>query len=186
MTTTTETEAGTRPAAGGGAARVLVTYASRHGATRGIAERVAAGLREGGLAVDVHAVGDLGDIDGYGAVVLGAPVYDGRWPPEADDLVTRQRAALAAVPLWLFSVGSFGDTRRVIGPLMRREPRNIAEVRAALSPRDYRVFAGVIERSMWPLPSRIFYHAFGGRLGDHRDWAAIDAWARAIARELRA
>ena len=36
---------------------------------------------------------------------------------------------------WLFSVGTFGDRRRVIGPLMRREPRNIAQVRETMRPR---------------------------------------------------
>ncbi|WP_259316221.1 flavodoxin domain-containing protein [Capillimicrobium parvum] len=136
------------------------------------------------MAVDVRAVGEVGDVGGAAAVVFGAPVYDGRWPPEASEFVRREAAALRGRPVWLFSVGAFGDTKRMIGPLVRREPRDIAEVRAALSPRDYRVFAGVVERDMWPLASRVLYHAFGGRLGDHRDWDAIDAWGRAIAREL--
>jgi hypothetical protein len=27
----------------------------------------------------------------------------------------------------------------------------------------------------------VFFHAFGGRFGDHRDWPTIDAWADRIA-----
>ena len=27
----------------------------------------------------------------------------------------------------------------------------------------------------------LFFHAFGGRFGDHRDWPTIDAWADQIA-----
>ena len=83
-------------------------------------------------------------------------------------------------------MGSFGDRRRLTGPLMLREPRNIARVRETMRPSDYRVFAGVILRGQWPLPARLLFHAFGGRLGDNRDWAGIDAWAQTIADALAA
>ncbi len=88
------------------------------------------------------------------------------------------------VQFWLFSVGTFGDRKRLIGPLMRREPKGIRELERELRPRDYRVFAGVIDRHQWPFFSRLFFHSLGGRLGDNRDWDAIDAWAREIAHAL--
>jgi menaquinone-dependent protoporphyrinogen oxidase len=165
-------------------ADVLVAFASRHGATRGVAERIAARLRDGGLAVAVSPVEDIQELPPGRAVVLGSPVYDQRWPPEFDAFLERHLECLAGRRVWLFSVGTFGDGRRVIGPLMRREPRNIAEVREALQPHDYRVFAGVILRHQWPLPSRMLFHAFGGRLGDNRDWPAVDAWSESIAEAL--
>jgi hypothetical protein len=37
---------------------------------------------------------------------------------------------------------------------MKREPHGIREIEAAVHPRDYRVFAGVIDRHQWPLMSR--------------------------------
>jgi menaquinone-dependent protoporphyrinogen oxidase len=83
------------------------------------------------------------------------------------------------------SVGSFGDTHRGIGKLMRREPREIGEFQDAIHPREYRVFAGAIQRNQWPLPSRLFFHAFGGRFGDNRDWPEIEGWAKNIARTLK-
>ncbi len=164
---------------------VLVVFASRHGSTAGIAERVAGRLREGGNRVDLHSVGEVDSVVAYDAVVLGSPVYDQAWPPEADSFAAHHRGALAERPVWLFSVGSFGDRKRLIGPLMRREPRNIAELRAAIGPRDYRVFAGVVEKQRWPLLSRVFFRLLGGRFGDQRDWPAIDEWAAAIAAALR-
>jgi menaquinone-dependent protoporphyrinogen oxidase len=163
---------------------VLVVFASRHGATCGVAERIATRLHEGGIEVALSGVEDVGEIPPEAAVVLGSPVYDQRWAPEFDTFVDRHLDSLADRRVWLFSVGTFGDGRRVIGPLMRREPRNIAQVREAVGPVDYRVFAGVILRHQWPLPSRMLFHAFGGRLGDNRDWAAIDEWADGIARAL--
>jgi len=163
---------------------VLVAFASRHGATRGVAERIAARLHERGLAVALHQVEDVGEVPPGCAVVLGSPVYDQSWPPEFEDFVARHEQSFAQRPTWLFSVGTFGDRRRVIGPLMRREPRSIEQVRGTIRPREYRVFAGVIRREQWPLPSRMLFHLFGGRLGDNRDWTGIDEWAETIAEAL--
>lgn len=163
---------------------VLVAFASRHGATRGVAERIAARLQDGGLAVTLGQVEDVPETPPGCAVVLGSPVYDQSWPPEFDDFVERHMQSLAGRRTWLFSVGTFGDRRRVIGPLMRREPRNIGQVCETMRPADYRVFAGVIRREQWPLPSRMLFHLFGGRLGDNREWAGIDEWAETILETL--
>jgi menaquinone-dependent protoporphyrinogen oxidase len=163
---------------------VLVVYASRRGSTEGIAARIAARLEGSGAAVDLRRVDQVEALDAYDAVVFGAPVYDQSWPPEADRFVNGHRDALAARPLWLFSVGSFGDTKRLIGPLTLKEPKSIAQVRAAIRPHEYRVFQGVIRKHQWPLWSRLVFHAFGGRFGDHRDWPVIDAWADQIALAL--
>jgi menaquinone-dependent protoporphyrinogen oxidase len=164
---------------------VLVVYASRHGATEGIAARLAARLVDSGAAVDLRRVDEVQTLDAYDAVVFGAPVYDQSWPPEADRFVATHSDALAARPLWLFSVGAFGDTKRIVGPLTLKEPKDIAEIRDAVRPREYRVFQGVIRKHQWPFWSRAFFHAFGGRFGDHRDWPAIDAWAERIALALQ-
>ncbi|MGZ4269696.1 MAG: flavodoxin domain-containing protein [Solirubrobacteraceae bacterium] len=165
--------------------RVLVAYATRAGSTRSVAERLATRLREGGSSVDVREASAAGDAGAYDAVVLGSAVYGQAWLPEARALARRDEAALAARPLWLFSVGSFGDGRRLLGALVRQEPRGIGELRGRLGARGYRVFAGVIERHQWPLASRLLFRALGGRFGDRRDWAAIDAWGQEIAAGLR-
>jgi menaquinone-dependent protoporphyrinogen oxidase len=163
---------------------VLVAFASRHGATRGVAERICVRLHDGGLEAELRGVEDPEPLPPGCAVVLGSPVYDQRWPPETDAFVERHAHALAERELWLFSVGTFGDRRRGLGRFMTREPRGIDELREALRPRDYRVFAGVIRREQWPPASRLLYHAFGGRLGDNRDWDDIGAWADGIAASL--
>jgi menaquinone-dependent protoporphyrinogen oxidase len=161
--------------------RVLVCYASRFGSTRAIAEHVAAVLSERGSSVDVKPASEVDTVDGYDVVVFGSAVFNQKWMAAGERFVNENVEALAARAGWLFSVGTFGDTKRVIGPLMRREPTGIRTIEAALHPRDYRVFAGVIDRHQWPFFSRLFYHALGGHLGDNRDWPAIDAWAAEIA-----
>jgi menaquinone-dependent protoporphyrinogen oxidase len=160
---------------------LLVAYASRHGATAGIAARIAGRLVDAGVSVDLRKLDEIETLDPYDAIVLGAPVYDQSWPPEADAFIAGNREALAARPLWLFSVGSFGDTKRLIGPLTHKEPRRIAEIRAEIRASEYRVFQGVIQKNQWPFWSRLLFRALGGRFGDHRDWQAIDAWADRLA-----
>ena len=164
---------------------VLVAYATEHGSTKGVAERIAARLAEAGAQVDARPVDDVHDLAGYDAVVLGSGVYNQSWIPSATEFLRANSAALAARPVWLFSVGVFGDTHRGIGKLMRREPREIGEFQDAIHPRGYRVFAGAIQRHQWPLPSRLLFHAFGGRLGDNRDWPEIEGWAKSIAGMLK-
>jgi menaquinone-dependent protoporphyrinogen oxidase len=163
---------------------VLVAYASRHEATEGIAARIAERIADAGAAVDLRQVDAVDSLDAYGAVVFGAPVYDQSWPPEADRFVNEHRDVLAIRPVWLFSVGSFGDTNRLIGRLTHKEPKRIAEMRSAVQLREYRVFQGVIRKHQWPFWSRMLFHAFGGRFGDHRDWPEIEAWADQIALAL--
>ena len=69
---------------------------------------------------------------------------------------------------------------------MQREPKGFDDLADVIRPRDYRVFAGAIERDRWPFASRLLYHLFGGRLGDNRDWDDIDAWAGSIATAMGA
>jgi menaquinone-dependent protoporphyrinogen oxidase len=168
-----------------GRSRVLVAYASAHGSTRGIAERIAARLNDRGARVELRAVDEVDHVEPYETVILGSAVYGQRWLPSAMAFVHRQADPLATRSVWLFSVGSCGDTHRAIGRLMQKEPRDIAEIKDAVHPRDYRVFAGAIERHQWPLTSRLFFHALGGRLGDNRNWPEIDAWAEHIAQTLK-
>lgn len=163
---------------------VLVAYASRFGSTREIAGHVAARLRERGHAVELKSAAQVADVDPYEAVVMGSAVYDGSWLPEATQLARRAGTALADRPVWLFSVGAFGDRHRVIGRWMKREPREIRWLREAARPRDYRVFAGAIERGRWSLLGGLVLKVFGGGFGDRRNWPEIDAWAVGIAREL--
>lgn len=159
----------------------LVTYASKSGSTRGIAERIAHRLRDGGHAAELEPVDAVHDLSRFDAVVLGSAVFNGQWMPEADAFVAEQAGELRDRAVWLFSVGTFGDDRPVLGPVMRREPRGIGDLVRQVGAHDYRVFAGVIKRSDWPLASRIFYHALGGRLGDHRNWDQVEGWADQIA-----
>ena len=174
------------PRARGKTMQGLIGYASRFGSTWDIAIRIADAIRTDGNDVDLRSVNDISDFDRYDAVVFGSGVYDGSWTAEATELMRRHAAVLARKPVWLFSVGSFGDRHPIVGGLIKKEPKEIGESEEALHPCDYRVFAGVIDLDYWPAWGRLLFKALGGHAGDNRQWPDIDAWAQKIAQELRA
>lgn len=168
---------------------ILVAYASKHGATQQIAERIAEKLTAAGQEAEARPVKAAGDLTGYDAFVIGSAVYFGSWLKEATEFVRRNRALLANRPIWLFSSGPIGaDPTDDQGRDLREvaEPRQIAEFREALKPRDHRVFFGKLDRGKLGFLDRLVASlpAFPGSEGDLLDWTDIEAWAASIAREL--
>lgn len=161
---------------------VLVAYASRRGSTRGIAERIAARLSGHGL--DVHMDPLLGreQVGRFEAVVLGSPVYSRRWEREAVDFCRRNAPALAGHAVWTFSVGWAGHEGDGSAP----DARHLDEVHDLVPVREHRFFLGALDTADLPLLQRLTFRMRGGRSGDHRDWAAVDAWADEIAGQLTA
>lgn len=161
---------------------VLVAVSSKHGGTREIARVIAEELRALGLDPDLREAGAVRDLAGYDAVVLGSAVYMGNWLPEARAFVARHGAALAGLPVWLFSSGPLGAEN----PQPPGDPAGGAAVLAATGARGHRVFAGRLERGDLGLGERAISRLVHAPEGDFRDWAAIRAWAREIGAALAA
>jgi len=174
--------------------RVLVAYASRHGATAAIAEGVAARLRDAGMIAEARPVAQVSDVEAYDAFVIGAAAYMFHWLKEATRFVKRHRTVLAERPVWLFSSGPLGtDTVDEEGRdvLEAARPREFDELHDLVDPRGERVFFGAWdpEAPAVGLGERLLRHMPANDAmpaGDFRDWPEIDAWAAEIARELHA
>lgn len=171
--------------------RILVAYASKHGATQGIAERIAETLTASGQPAQARPVKAAGNLADYDAFVIGGAAYMGSWLKEATELVRRNQALLASRPVWLFSSGPLGtqptdaqgrDLKTV------SEPKEFAELKESIKPRDVRVFFGVLDPSTLGFSERVVRSLPAGREllpeGDFRDWQEIETWARHIAQAL--
>lgn len=161
---------------------ILVTYASKHESTQGIAERIARKLRQleqDAVVLPIEAVGDT-EASTYSAFVIGSAVYYGSWLKDATEFVRHNRAALAKRPVWLFSSGPLGTEVKDTEP----QPKEIAELREALHPRDHRIFYGALDHTKLSFPERMVVKAVRAPEGDFRNWGEIDGWAEEIAHTL--
>ncbi|MCB2176759.1 MAG: flavodoxin domain-containing protein [Actinomycetales bacterium] len=175
---------------------VLVAYATRHGATAGIAERIAETLTAEGAPAEARPVDEVADVGPYDAVVLGAAAYMYHWLKPATAFAKRHRSELAARPVWLFSSGPTGtDVVDAKGNdvLVASRPKEFEQLPATLGSRGEQVFFGAYDKDAPPIglaekmAARMPAAARGAiPSGDFRDWDAIDAWAREIAAELAA
>ncbi len=159
---------------------VLVSAASRHGATLEIAQAVGDELRRRGLAVEVVPAESVGALDRYDAVVLGSAVYFGHWLEPALGLVKSQAAWLAEHPVWLFSSGPLGPPDHL---LPEDDPADVAALIEQTGALAHRVFAGKLDRSQLKLREKAIVSALHAPEGDFRDWSAVTAFATEIAEQ---
>ncbi|HET7337988.1 MAG TPA: flavodoxin domain-containing protein [Candidatus Dormibacteraeota bacterium] len=171
--------------------RVLVVYASKYGATKGIAERITATLNESGVQAAMVAAKKAGALDGYDAYVIGSAAYMFSWLHEATDFVRRNAPLLKTKPVWLFSSGPIGAAKvdeQGRDVLETSAPKEFAEFEEAIKPRGKTVFFGAFDHTKLSVAHRVVYAMPAMKKvmvdGDWRDWDAIDAWARSIAAAL--
>ena len=159
---------------------ILIVYASKHGSTQGIAERIAEKLRQLGKEAEARPVDAVDDPGSYEAIVIGSAVYYGYWLKEATEWVHHHQAVLAGHPVWLFSVGPLGTEVQDA----EQQPKEMTEFREAIGPREQRIFFGALDHHKLSFAERMMVKAVRAPEGDFRDWQAVEAWAASIVRDL--
>jgi len=145
---------------------VLVAYATRNGSTQQVAEAVTAAMRETGAQVTALPARDVRDsVAGYDLVVLGAPLYSGRWHRDGHRFLKRHRRELASACVAVFGMGPRTDTAEAWGRSRAQLDRALAKW-AWLAPVAVTIFGGVDPPGRGKRPQR-----------DLRNWQTIHAWA---------
>ena len=145
---------------------VLMAFATRNGSTRQVADAVAGTLRDRGNQVAVLPARDVrGPLSGYDLVVLGAPLYSGRWHRDARRFLRRHRHEFPGVPVAVFGMGPRNDTPGAWESSRAQLDRALAK-RPWAHPAAVTVFGGADPPGRTARLQR-----------DLRDWDTIQAWA---------
>ena len=159
---------------------VHVITATRHGSTAEIGDVIARRLRERGLDAVTedaeHAVLAPGE-----PIVLGSPIYMGKWLKPARRIAKQLEAEPAGRPVWVFTVGPLGDPPEPSDAGPDQAVARFATERARSRP----VFRGKLDRALLSRHERLAVRAAKAPDGDFREWDAIDAWADEIATALQ-
>jgi menaquinone-dependent protoporphyrinogen oxidase len=165
---------------------VLVAYASKYGATAGIAEKIGQVLQAAGLPAEVLPAGRVRDLRPYRAVVLGSAAYMFHWRKEAARLLKVLAAEQPGRPVWLFSSGPTGEGDTDAFPEGQKLPKGLQPLADRIQPRDVAVFSGVLDLAKLNPFERWIMVKMKATGGDYRDWNAVEAWAGSIAQALLA
>jgi menaquinone-dependent protoporphyrinogen oxidase len=162
---------------------ILVGYATRYGSTQEVAEVIGASLRECGFAVELQLLRDVRKLEGYGAVVVGAPLFMFHWHKDALGFLSYQHKTLPQMPVAIFA----------LGPV--HEPYDEAEWQASraqldkelaqfawLKPVALEMFGGKYDPEKLGFPLKLF--AGKEPASDLRDWETIRRWASSLATKL--
>lgn len=161
--------------------RVLVAYATRFGSTREIANAIVHELNTAGM--DAHAAEATGALNpnDYDAFVIGSPLYGSKWLSAAGMFAAITSDRIDGKPVALFSIGTLGVGDEAAGNAEHEEfIGDLTEVAPKLNIVADAVFTGYFERSNLPWYLRIIDRFAPTPQGDHRDWAAIQAWTKSL------
>lgn len=168
--------------------KLLVTYASKYGSTQEVAEKVAAILREQGVAVDLLPARKVESLDSYSAVVLGAPLYIGHWHKDAHNFLERHREALLQRPIAMFTLGPTQPEAQGWDDVRAQLDQELAKV-AWLKPVAFELFGGRYDPAKLRFPDNLLTWLptplRDMPASDVRDWDAIRAWAADLAAKLQ-
>lgn len=159
--------------------KILVAYASRYGSTGGVADAIGTELCSKNVAADVVLIENTGNINSYQGMIIGAPVYMGKWMSEAVDFVKKNRDILSKVPVAYFFVCmtlAQPTKKDRIEVLSYMEP--ILKAVPEIKPVGIGTFAGALDYNNLSWINKKILKSKGTPEGDFRDWNDIRAWAR--------
>ena len=166
--------------------RVLVAYATRFGSTREVVSAIVHELNsaDGMDAQAVEASRAL-DPDQYDAFVIGSPLYGGKWISSAGMFAAMMSERMNGKAVALFSIGTTGVSKPEAGEAEHKAfIEGLCEVAPLLNVVGDAVFNGYFERANLPWYLRIIDRFAPTPQGDHRDWQAINEWAKSLVPKL--
>jgi menaquinone-dependent protoporphyrinogen oxidase len=161
--------------------RILVTFATRYGSTQEVAETIAAMLRDNKFDVDLQTMRSVEALENYDAVVLGAPLYIGKWHKQAHSFLLRFREALVQRSVAIFALGPLSSEAGEMKGTRHQLDKELAKY-PWLKPVALELFVGKYDPAKLRLTDKLLTMPpasplYGKPASDNRNWAAIRSWA---------
>jgi len=152
--------------------KILIVVVSKAGSTTEIAKFMADELNKACADVAVLTPDKVTSLAGYNAVIIGSPIYMGKWLSEARDFVENNQQILKKMQVaYFFSCLSLTD------PAKQKEVVNyLTDQRKLVEPLSIGRFAGKMDYSKLSFFNRMMAKMVGTKEGDYRDWKAIKEW----------
>ncbi len=161
--------------------KVLVTFASRYGSTKQVAEKIAAVLQERNYTVDVFPVNKVKSLSGYRFIVLGTGLYIGNMLKSAGQFLSRFQNELSKQPVALFALGPVeikdkmtDDDQKQLDSILAKTPWFMPVSKIVFGGKYDPVCLHFFDKLLASLPASPLYNL---PASDARDWAAITRWA---------
>ena len=192
--------------------KILVTFATNSGSTAEVAQAIAEELGKNSATVEVRQISDVKTVDGYQAVVVGAPMIVG-WHPSAVKFIKRNKQALSGMPVAYFFTAlkltrsdphNFNELSISVDPQLAKPPQNPSRMsfkekhasvdnylppalKAApdVKPVSVGFFGGKLDIMRLKLWQKLFIMlVIQAKPGDFRNWSFIRGWANNLSVRL--
>lgn len=188
--------------------KILIVYAGKYGSTAEVAEAIGQELNQCGVVVDVRRAKDVSEISSYHAVIVGSPIYMGKWLSEVMKFMKENEEALSRVPVIYFTVcleltRNFGEEYQGIPIYLDPELGHAPKVEGKLSfsekghqlsgylgqvlkkaptvkPVNAALFGGRYYHKEAKFFDKLLMKLIKSREGDFRNWEAIRSWAASL------
>ncbi|MEL6135301.1 MAG: flavodoxin domain-containing protein, partial [Bacteroidota bacterium] len=160
----------------------------RYGSTAEVADVIATTLRARNLAIDVAPISEITNLDAYYAIIIGTPLYIGKWPNAVHRFLKRNRNVLNTQQVAIFTLGPIKVDLEEMQQAQKCVEKEL-ERYEWLQPTAKVVFTGKYD------PAKLnFQHKVLAKLPasplydlpktDNRNWHAIRFWAEHMADQL--
>ncbi len=160
-------------------ASVLVGFATEYGSTQEVAENIAEILHKEGLEVNLQPVRQVRSLDGYQAVVLGAPLYMFRWHKDAHHFLSKHQKVLKSIPVAIFALGPFHNKEEEMQSARAQLDKELLKY-SWLAPVAIELFPGKFDPSTLRFPYSLIGPLKKMPASDERDWMVIRSWASSL------